>query len=290
VKVFDCFLFYNEFDLLELRLRELYDHVDCFVLIESDHTLTNRPKSYLFEENKDRYRPWADKIRHVKHKSNLNKDPWVNVYEQRDVLTEHIQDLDLNDIVIFNDVDEIIRNTCIEQMKSSSATIFGLHMTLSNFKFNYVRTGPGSYDIWTTAARAGWVQKFGGQMLRNQLSNLLDLPFISNSNLAPYEWWPQDVLIVQHGGWHFGYLGDQEWLIDKAINTVHQEDNTPQLIVNIDVAKSIAAKRSWDRRLPHCYEIVDLDHYFPKSCHRFPQHVLPNTGINALDILTNHAA
>jgi hypothetical protein len=289
VKVFDCFLFYNEFDLLELRLRELYDHVDQFVIIESDHTLTNRPKPYFFEHHRSRYQPWLDKIRHVKHKSSLDSDPWVNVYEQRNALSAHIQDLDANDIVIFNDADEIVRHTLLAEMKSSSAIIFGLRMSLSNFKFNFIRTGSGSLDLWTTAARAGWVQKFGGQMLRNQLDNLLDLPFRSGTTIQPYEWWPQDVQIFQHGGWHFSYLGDDKYIVDKLQNTVHQEDNVTHVVNRISVERSILLGKSWNTSLPYDFAIVDLDSYFPKSCHLFPQHFLPNNGVSAQKVLNDHA-
>ena len=58
MRVYDTFIFYNELDLLEIRLRELYDHVDVFVLVESNLTLTNHPKPYIFEESQERFRPW----------------------------------------------------------------------------------------------------------------------------------------------------------------------------------------------------------------------------------------
>ncbi len=50
VKVYDCFTFYNEFELLELRLRALWDVVDYFVLVEADRTHTNKPKPFYFYE------------------------------------------------------------------------------------------------------------------------------------------------------------------------------------------------------------------------------------------------
>ena len=52
MKIFDCFPFYNELDLLELRLNELYDHVDRFVLVEANTTFTSKTKPFYFEENK----------------------------------------------------------------------------------------------------------------------------------------------------------------------------------------------------------------------------------------------
>ena len=42
MKIYDCFTFYNELDLLELRLRETYDHVDVFVIAEATRTFQGR--------------------------------------------------------------------------------------------------------------------------------------------------------------------------------------------------------------------------------------------------------
>ncbi len=39
MKIYDCFTFYNEFELLELRLKLLAPYVDYFVLSEANVTL-----------------------------------------------------------------------------------------------------------------------------------------------------------------------------------------------------------------------------------------------------------
>jgi len=44
MKIYDSFTFFNEFELLEHRLRELYDHVDYFVLVEANRTFQDEPK------------------------------------------------------------------------------------------------------------------------------------------------------------------------------------------------------------------------------------------------------
>ncbi len=50
--IYDCFLFFNEFKILRLRLQELKDVVDQFVLVESTRTFSNKPKPLFFEQNK----------------------------------------------------------------------------------------------------------------------------------------------------------------------------------------------------------------------------------------------
>ena len=54
--IIDCFLFYDEFKMLDFRLAELNDHVDYFVLVESTTTYLNEPKRLYFEENKSAIR------------------------------------------------------------------------------------------------------------------------------------------------------------------------------------------------------------------------------------------
>lgn len=53
--IIDCFPFFDELDLLEVRLNELKDVVDVFVLTESPRTFTGEPKPLYFQENKNRF-------------------------------------------------------------------------------------------------------------------------------------------------------------------------------------------------------------------------------------------
>ena len=49
-KIYDCFPFFNEYDLLELRLTESYGHTDYFVIAESNKTFTGNPTPYNLEK------------------------------------------------------------------------------------------------------------------------------------------------------------------------------------------------------------------------------------------------
>ena len=63
--VWDCFIFYNELEILERRLHYLDSVVDHFVIVESSVTHKGTPKPSFYQDNKDRYARWAHKIRHV---------------------------------------------------------------------------------------------------------------------------------------------------------------------------------------------------------------------------------
>ena len=53
MKIFDCFIFFNELELLDLRLMVLNEYVDFFVLVEANKTHTGKKKEFIFEQNKD---------------------------------------------------------------------------------------------------------------------------------------------------------------------------------------------------------------------------------------------
>jgi len=289
MRVYDTFIFYNELDLLELRLRTLYDHVDVFVLCESDLTLTNHAKPYIFEQHKQRFAPWLDKIRHVKYTSLADRNYWNNADLQRDAIIAGLADANDDDIVIYSDVDEIVRPSSVDYTRTQDqATVFGFHMPLCNFKFNYVRASPipGPFDIWSMAARASWIRQFSVQALRYQRSNLYNLPAQIDYRDRTGMLTQDQVVTVRHGGWHFSYLGDRAWLTDKARNTVHQEENTADLVLNLDVEASIREKRSWNRDSEFQYEIVNMTDYFPRACLDYPQWILPNSGVDPEEFLS----
>jgi len=64
--IYDCFCFFNELEILELRLNILDSVVDKFVICESTVTHTGQPKKMYFEENKDRFSKFLHKIIHLK--------------------------------------------------------------------------------------------------------------------------------------------------------------------------------------------------------------------------------
>ena len=62
--IYDCFTFFNELDLLEIRLNILNDYVDKFVLVEATRTQNNKEKKLYYEENKERFAKFKDKVIH----------------------------------------------------------------------------------------------------------------------------------------------------------------------------------------------------------------------------------
>ena len=285
IKIYDCFPFYNELDLLELRLTELYDFVDHFVLVEANMTHQGNPKPYYFEDNKSRYAQWLDKIIHIRVDDMPNSlDSWVNEAHHRDQISQGIADADGDDLILISDLDEIIRPAALEYMVNSDQTLFALRMSLHNFKFNYMRVSPGQYDIWAMAGRRALIKEVTPTEFRR-----IRFQFMN----SPYQFQNDGCEVIEHGGWHFGYMGSNEWLVDKARNFAHAEMNRSEFIQQIDVEKSIAERKEWNRLNSNDkYAIVELDNYFPKTIlnnqDKYSDFILNDPEAKALDLLPKY--
>ena len=114
--IYDCFSFFNELDLLEIRLKTLDCVVDKFVLSESNYTHTGQKKPLYFKENLSKFSQFKDKIIHI-----VSPDPefpnkaevdieyrWLCENKQRNATIKAIEKvLKPNDILIISDLDEI---------------------------------------------------------------------------------------------------------------------------------------------------------------------------------------
>ena len=63
--VYDCFQFFNELDILKIRLNVLAPVVDRFVISEATETFSGIKKPLYYEENKELFAAFQDRIIHV---------------------------------------------------------------------------------------------------------------------------------------------------------------------------------------------------------------------------------
>lgn len=108
--IYDCFTFFNEFDLLEIRLHELNPWVDRFVLVECAETFSGEPKPLWFDENKHRFEDFLPKIEHViAPVVSKSTDAWDRQEGQRDCAKKVLTSCADSDLILIGDVDEIVR-------------------------------------------------------------------------------------------------------------------------------------------------------------------------------------
>ena len=107
--IYDCIPFFNELDILKLRMQIMAPYVDKFVLEESTVTFSGEPKEMIFAKNREMFREFADKIVYVA----VDNSPMsgVTTHErdkfQKNQLIRGMRGCKPDDIVIFSDVDEI---------------------------------------------------------------------------------------------------------------------------------------------------------------------------------------
>ena len=107
MKIYDCFIFNNELNLLNLRLHFLNDVVDHFVIVESRQTLSGSPKPLYFHENRHLFDDFLDKIIHVEAPVN-NLPVWEYEYFQRNHIKTALKSCSDSDLIVVSDADEII--------------------------------------------------------------------------------------------------------------------------------------------------------------------------------------
>lgn len=130
MKVYDCFTFYNEFELLELRLKSLWDIVDYFVIVEANKTFSNQPKPFYFEERKDEFKEFLPKIRHIKGVVDLpfnGPGDWTIENAQRDLISKGLEDAEPDDLIFISDLDEIPDPNILNRLQNNQVEITFLY-------------------------------------------------------------------------------------------------------------------------------------------------------------------
>lgn len=286
MKIFDCFTFYNELDLLELRLELLYEHVDHFVIVEATKTFQNSDKPLYYQKNQKRFKKYSNKIIHVVVDNLPGGDPWMNERFQRDAIMSGLTAADGDDIAIIGDVDEILRPNSIQEMRNSTSEVFGFRMPYFNFKLNYMLIGNSeSYNVWTTATKVKLITS--PEEFRRTRSKLNKLNYGFNDG---------KIKLLEHSGWHFTYLGDDDFIRTKIKSFSHAELNKLDVLEKINVEESISKGVGFNPYDTRKFIPVVMDNYFPEEFNKYKNfiiggatssafnYMLPNT--NNLDLIT----
>ena len=221
--IYDCFIFFNELELLEFRLKYLDKFVDYFVIVESTKTFTGKKKELFYLENKKSFKKYQKKILHVIVKNFPGfKSPWSYESYQRNVIFNLLKsECRSEDIILISDADEIPNLKRIPK-NIEDGVIYGF---LQDFYFYYLNTYKKNHLIW----------EGGTRMLtyRTVKENLLDERFVKygftfpkkiNSGItATKVRLYRKISFIKNGGWHFSYLGGVDRIIKKIKSFSHQE-------------------------------------------------------------------
>lgn len=202
--IVDTFPFFNELEMLEMRLEEIYDAVDYVVAVEADVTHQGDPKPYYLSENLERFAPWKDKLRVVRASGLPTVEEYPNAWwreiAQREHLTRGLADLDVgaDDIILHGDVDEIPRAVVARNIRP--------HGTVTLLQRGHFWAVDWLYPPgWegTVAARVRDVTSFG-DMRNTRRQN-------------------PERQCIPDAGWHFSWLGGDEANLTKLHAFCHPE-------------------------------------------------------------------
>ncbi|CAF0796047.1 unnamed protein product [Adineta ricciae] len=107
--IYDFFIFNDELDLLEIRLYELYNYVTLFLIVESEITLSGKPKRLYLKENWQKFARYHEKMRRFEVElDQFPESQWSNEITLReDGLRIALQNRSGDTILLTSDVDEI---------------------------------------------------------------------------------------------------------------------------------------------------------------------------------------
>lgn len=211
-KIVDCFLFYDELDMLEYRLHLLNDVVDLFMIVESTHSHKGLVKPLIFEQNRERFSVFEHKILHVVVKDSpfpnadvTKNEQWKNENHHRIRISHEIEKLGLSeeDVFTITDLDEIPDPSTLYQIKQGKIQV-GIHCLEMDMYYYNLRTRQNTRWYHPKICKYG---------------------VYARSGLTTEEIRMSQRSVITKGGWHLSYFGDKYAIQKKIIRSPHEEFN-----------------------------------------------------------------
>ena len=233
MKIYDCFMYFDEDIVLDVRLNVLDKYVDKFVIIESEFNHKGEKRNPLFDINK--FIKFKDKIEYIligtmpneiesiSEKDSKNEiyrksifNAWKRENYQRNQIKKGLVSASNEDWVIISDLDEIPNLEKINIKEIKEDLIF-FKQDMMYYKFNLKLK---DYE---------WV---GSKACK--LKNLISPQWIRDIKGKKYNWWRIDtffskrkyknIFFVKDGGWHFSYLKNPKNIEKKLKSYLHHID------------------------------------------------------------------
>ena len=238
MKIFDCFLFFNEKEILIDRLRYLCEKVDKFIIAESTYTFTGIEKKicceqiikenvpeifdkvvlilnteYVCNQNvgklMENIKPsFICEIAHYMASDNHNSWTWINDYYQREILRTGIEKYSVEgDVIVLSDIDEVPAKNFYSFVAKNKLEF----ASMKQFRYNL-----------RVQDKSPWIGsvKFQKSMLGERSLNYLRFYTKTESSDIDYS-------VSLNCGWHFTSFGRCSDVLRKIHSWGHQELNTP---------------------------------------------------------------
>jgi beta-1,4-mannosyl-glycoprotein beta-1,4-N-acetylglucosaminyltransferase len=207
--VYDCFPFFNEVDILKLRLHIMDPYVDRFVIEESTVTFSGEPKELLFEKHKDLFKEFLDKITYIVVDDTPieGADTYERDYYQKNNLIKGLKDATSDDVIIMSDVDEIPCPETLQKIIAEFDKNKVYHLAQRNF-YVYMNNEEKSGKLLSITKEFPEIPEDKRLWLGSKICNIDNIPkegIVRLRDLVPVDD-PRSVRVA-NGGWHFGYMG-----------------------------------------------------------------------------------
>ena len=253
--IYDCFQFFDEEHILDLRLNILNEFVDYFVIAESTVDHQGNPKKLNLDLKK--FNKFNKKIIYIVvddtpdsiKKSNIGEESLVEQH-QRNALTRGLKNCRDDDLILLSDADEVPNLRKLNMFdKKKKYAVFSQKMF--NYKINLLNE---TENKWKGS--------------RICLKKDLNSPqWLRNLKFKQYPFWridkPGNFQIIENGGWHFAYLQSPENISKKIKSFSHGEFNKEDFVNLKNIKEKILMEKDiFDREIS--YKKVPIDNSFPK--------------------------
>lgn len=236
--VYDCFQFFNELDMLKIRLNVMSPVVDKFVISEATETFSGLKKPLYYEENKEMFKEFEDKIIHVV----VDDTPPGYTHDrdtfQKNAVTRGLVNCTDEDIVIFSDLDEIPNPEKVKEILADFKEDKIYHFAQRLF-YCYLNMEEVSGNLLSYAGEFEGVERkkwIGSKMISYKLMRELNLKcgelrFPERKEIG---------IRVEDGGWHFGYMGGhgekdvKKRVTEKVVSAAHTEYNSKHVLGQVE--------------------------------------------------------
>ena len=263
--IYDCVPFFNELDILKLRMQIMASYVDFFVIEEASVTFSGEPKRMIFAENRQLFAEFEEKIRYVAVENSPLEG--VTTHErdkfQKNQLIRGLSDCRPEDIIIFSDVDEIPNPKTLVRLIEAFEPGKVYHLAQRMF-YCFLNMEEVSGNLLCITGEFPGVER--RQWLGTKICSFAELPEEGIVYLREVPPEDQRSVRVADGGWHFGYMGgDGERDVAKRIGVkvqaaAHSEYNTKRYL-NEAVDRLLCGEDIFDRDAK--FVRVPIDDSFP---------------------------
>lgn len=228
--IYDCIPFFNELDILKLRMHILAPYVDKFVIEEASVTFSGEPKPMIFAQNRQLFNEFEDKIIYIPVEDNPADITTTHERDryQKNQLIKALGNCTPEDIIIFSDVDEIPNPKVLKDIIDNFDPSKVYHLAQRMF-YCFLNMEEISGKLLSITGEFPGVSK--KQWLGSKVCSYGKLPEAGIVYLREVSVNESSSVRVSDGGWHFGYMGGNgeknvaRRISEKVQAAAHQEYN-----------------------------------------------------------------